>query len=312
LLLQPPDFPATFHCLRSRLRLRPPLQVCHTDDEVAAALEAWARYGPLHSDPAAEYERLRPPPPKAPKLNTLDRFFKKPAQQQLPQKQQEQVQAQQQKQEQGHGQGQQQGQWPPHEDKKEQGQGQPHPQRQQEAQQSQQPQQGGPGSSMGAGSSAGAGAASGNALQALMAAARHPPKQSLAAAPGPKGPSASAAAVGGGISGVPRHSFPQATWARGLVDIAANPERYVCVRVKVSKWAGMGWQLVRPPLFAPLLLLTVVSVNCCSACCLLLAAGTASTSLPCGMTTAAAGLPTSFQRRAPPLVVLLHLPVWPA
>ena len=210
--LQPAP-PAASHCLH--LHLCPRLQVCQTDDEVAAALEAWARYGPQHPDPAAEYERLRPPPPKEPKLNTLDRFFKKPAQQQ-PSKQ-----------------GQQQQEEPQAQDPPQQPQPQQkreHPQQKQEQAQQQ----------AGAGSTAGAGAASSNALQALMAAARHPPKQAAAAAAaaaGPKGPTAAAAAGGGG-SGAPRHSFPQATWARGLADIASNPERYVCGHLRVSSWAG--------------------------------------------------------------------------
>ena len=44
---------------------------------VEAALQAWSRFGPAHPDPAAEYARLKPSPPKKPALNTLDRFFAK-------------------------------------------------------------------------------------------------------------------------------------------------------------------------------------------------------------------------------------------
>lgn len=56
--------------------LAPP-QICESDGDVAAALDAWVLFGPAHADPAAEYARLRPPPPPPPVLNTLDRYFKK-------------------------------------------------------------------------------------------------------------------------------------------------------------------------------------------------------------------------------------------
>ncbi|KAL4430393.1 hypothetical protein ABPG77_002199 [Micractinium sp. CCAP 211/92] len=49
--------------------------ICESDGEVEAALEAWSLFGPAHPDPATEYARLKPPPPKKPALNTLDRFL---------------------------------------------------------------------------------------------------------------------------------------------------------------------------------------------------------------------------------------------
>jgi hypothetical protein len=180
------------------------LQVCGSDAEAAAALEAWSMFGPQHPDPAAEYARLKPPPPK---VNTLDRYFRKAAPAASPAA----APADQQPRSSGQGRIQQQD-------------------GQQQQQQQQQP----------ATVTGGVGASSSNALQVLMSAARQQQPQpgagsasagagSASAAAAAVSPAAAAAAGGAGAGGgrkLKRHTFESCSgWAGMLAAIARNPER---------------------------------------------------------------------------------------
>jgi hypothetical protein len=186
--------------------------VCESDAEVAAALEAWARFGPAHPDPAAEYAGLKPRPRK---VNVLHNYFGKTQAAPAPSEQvakragaatsggsaeqrrepvlAEACQAVQQE-----------------EDEK-----------QELRQQPQAAEQTGLGQSFGRQSTrTGNG---GSAFEAMMAAARQ--LGNRAAPAGPSAPAADKVAPRKGESS--RHAFLDAgaPWARSLVAIAANPER---------------------------------------------------------------------------------------
>ena len=196
------------------------VQICESDGEAAAALEAWSLYGPSHPDPAAEYARLRPPPPKAAALNTIDRFFKKvlkpaPAEQaaQAGEGGQPAAAGAQGNAGEAHAHAPQQKQKEPTASPSSTG----HPRQQQ------QQHQGGSGG--------------GDAFQALMAAARPQPRPGAAA--GPASPASGGAGPSGGKS---KHGFDgQASWASSLATIAAKPERWVGAMAGGAMAGGL-WQ----------------------------------------------------------------------
>ncbi|KAL4419776.1 hypothetical protein ABPG75_006874 [Micractinium tetrahymenae] len=187
--------------------------VCESDAEVEAALQAWSLYGPAHPDPAAEYARLKPPPPKKPVLNTLDRFFaKKPKGEGGERGEAASAAGAQQQQGQAAGAA---------------GIGQQHAQGGQPPQQQQQQPLAGPsGSGSRPGSAGGHDGGPANAFQAMLAASRQQGRQG-AGSPG-AGPAAGAGGSGSGDGGSgqqQRHTFRAAgPFANSLVKIAESPE----------------------------------------------------------------------------------------
>ncbi len=195
---------------------------------MAAALEAWAAFGPAHPDPAAEYQQRRPPPPK---VNTLFNYLKKAPGSS------------------GGSAGKSGGAQAAGGSSS--GAGQPalaagsdvtaaQQQQQQRRQQQQQQQQ--PAAAVGAGSATVPGSARGSGAEASRVAApkvdafqllMHPPKPGGAAgvgSPAAVAAGAAAAAAAGGSGGRrSRHTWSAVgPFANSLVAIAANPER--CAR----------------------------------------------------------------------------------
>lgn len=201
--------------------------VCESDAEVEAALQAWSLFSTAHPDPAAEYARLRPPPPKKPALNTLDRFFARMPKGEVGSR--------------APGSGAvaeaRQGPAAGAADRVRQGPGgQHHPaQQQQQDGQQQQPSttgQGGDGNGSGRADGAGNGGGTTNAFQAMLAAARQQVGQKESKPKGAPAGGVGPAGAGGGDGGggqQPRHTFKAAgPFAHSLVKIAENPESCRC------------------------------------------------------------------------------------